>query len=1067
MPRHIPYRLQWSSSTQEYTIFHNGKPVTPRIEPASQHWFAWLETISSFSFQSRSGEDCTVRKETVQRGGTYWYAYRRKQQRMVKRYLARSADLTLARLEIVTAALHTATAFTESDTFTVAEAEYLPRAEHSTKTTHATSSTETATPLQLLLTSKLHIPRLPAQHVSRPRLLTLLQQGIQGPLTLVSAPAGSGKTTLLAAWASTTTLPVAWLSLETADNDPLRFFSYLLAALASLDEAIDTAAQTYRLNNPQDIERVLTNLLNDLTRLLKQEVVVILDDYHVLTTETVHTQLRFLLDHLPPHVHLIIGTRVDPPLSLARLRARGQLNEVRIEALRFLPDEIEALVGAMGLALSNVATSLLEQRTEGWIAGIQLLALALRGQPDATAFLQTFHGTHRFLLDYVSEEVLAQQTPETQRFLLLTCILECMTGSLCEAVTELPAGQTRLAQLQQANLFVSALDDTETWYRYHPLFANSLRTHLQKLEPELIPQLYLRASNWYEQHQSIEEACDYAFLAGDLPHAANLVAQLLPHMVEQGRFERLKHWLSQLPPALIAASPQLYITMPWLHTLSKHTSEYTEQALQRMEQYVQAQQQSMAASWAEPQSVLILFRALTALGQNKPSHAFTLAREALRVLTSPETDLSQLLARFLQLILSLTYGARGDLATAERILLDLSVAQPAELLSSINMAAMFMLGELCKAQGHLHKAGTLYERLFQEFESRPDLPPLPLLQMGFALMRRASLLYEWNRLPEAANGIQQVLEILPRAVPGIIPATTQRPLLAFGLWVQARIELVQGRPAAARHFLELVRNQPEICGELPQGKERPPVDVPTLAARLALACDQMEEAEHWENTYGIHCDDKPGTLLESRQMFAYLTLARVLIARGCAQRSKTALSQALVLLDHWRDCAEHLGFQGWFIEVQMLTALTLQAQDQTKQALTTLGPVLAQAEAEGYVRLFADEGQPMASLLAQISPYTTASPSYIQRLQAAILPAHQILLSHARPAISQTLIDPLSTRELEVLSLLATGASNQQIADHLVISPNTVKRHVKHILAKLAVTNRTQAVARARELHLL
>jgi LuxR family maltose regulon positive regulatory protein len=229
----------------------------------------------------------------------------------------------------------------------------------------------------------------------------------------------------------------------------------------------------------------------------------------------------------------------------------------------------------------------------------------------------------------------------------------------------------------------------------------------------------------------------------------------------------------------------------------------------------------------------------------------------------------------------------------------------------------------------------------------------------------------------------------------------------------------------------------------------------------------MEEAERWENTNGIRFDDRPGTLLESRQMFAYLTLARVLIARGRTQRSETALSQALVLLDHWRDCAQHLGFQGWFIEIQMLTALALQAQGQTRQALTTLGPVLAQAEPEGYVRLFTDEGQPIARLLTQISAYTTASPSYIQQLQAAILPTHRALLNHAQSAASQTLIDPLSTRELEVLSLLATGASNQQIADHLVISLNTAKRHVKHILAKLAVTNRTQAVARARELHLL
>jgi LuxR family maltose regulon positive regulatory protein len=540
----------------------------------------------------------------------------------------------------------------------------------------------------------------------------------------------------------------------------------------------------------------------------------------------------------------------------------------------------------------------------------------------------------------------------------------------------------------------------------------------------------------------------------------------LPHMVEQGRIEQLGRWLGQLPPALIAASPQLYITMPWLHSLSQRTPENAEQALQRMEQHVQEQQQGTTASWVEPQSVLTLFRALTALSQNKPLRAFTLAREALRILTSRETDLSQLLTRFLQIILSLTYGARGDLATAERILLDLGIPQPAAPPSLINMAATFLLGELYKAQGQLRKVGSLYENLFQEFGSRLDLAPMPLLVMSFALMGRANLLYAWNRLPEAANEIQQVLEILPRTVLEIIPGKIHRPFFAFGLWVQARIELAQGRPEAARHFLELVRNQPEICGELPQGKERPPVDVPMLAARLALACYQMEEAERWESTCGICYDDAPVTLLESRQMFAYLTLARVLIAHGRTRKMETALSQVLTLLDHWRDCALHLGFQGWFIEVQMLTALALQAQGKTRQALTTLGPVLTQAEPEGYIRLFVDEGQPMANLLAQISAYTTASPGYIQQLQAAIPPTH-LLLGHVQPEASQALIDPLSARELEVLSLLAAGASNQQIADHLVISLNTAKRHVKHILAKLAATNRTQAVARAREFHLL
>jgi LuxR family maltose regulon positive regulatory protein len=344
---------------------------------------------------------------------------------------------------------------------------------------------------------------------------------------------------------------------------------------------------------------------------------------------------------------------------------------------------------------------------------------------------------------------------------------------------------------------------------------------------------------------------------------------------------------------------------------------------------------------------------------------------------------------------------------------------------------------------------------------------MPLLVLGFSLMRKTSLLYEWNRLPEAANSMQQVLEMLPRAVLEIIPRETRPALLAFGLWAQARIEWAQGRPEAARCFLELARNQPEIMGELPPGKERPPVDVPTLAARLALVCDQVEEAIGWERTCGIRFDDTPGTLLEGRQVFAYLTLARVLIAQGRSQRADAALSQALILLEHWRHLALHLDFQRWLIEIQMLTALALQAQGNTRQALTTLGVVLAQAEPEGYVRLFADEGQPMGHLLAQVSAYTTASPGYLQRLQSAIPSTHQALISFARAEAPQAQLDPLSGREREVLSLLAAGASNQQIADHLVISLNTAKRHVKNILAKLAVTNRTQAVAHARELHLL
>ncbi|QBD75121.1 hypothetical protein EPA93_03560 [Ktedonosporobacter rubrisoli] len=1063
MPRYIPYRLQWSTLDHKYIVFYEDQPLVPAIEPGGPHWAGWLEEISSFAFQSRAGADCTVRKETAQRGGSYWYAYRRQEQHMLKRYLARGIDLTVARLETVAAVLNGR----ETDPALALHPAEEAQSEQAVDKATIAPPRKASSASPLLLTSKLHIPRLPMQYVPRARLLAQLEQGREGALTLVSAPAGSGKTTLLAAWASSTHFPVAWISLETADNDPARFLSYLIAALARLDERFETAMQAYHISDNRDAERVLTGILNDLAQLLQQDVFVILDDYHVLTTEAIHTLLRFLLDHLPEHLHLVIGTRADPPVSLARLRARGQLNEVRTTELRFASGEVASLVHTMGLALSDEATDLLEQRTEGWIAGIQLLALALRGQADATTFLQTFRGTHRFLLDYVSEEVLAQQTPETRRFLLLSCVLERMTGPLCDAVTELPDSQSRLAQLLRANLFVSALDNTETWYRYHPLFANSLRTQLQKLEPDLLPHLYARASQWYEQQQSLEEACDYAFLAGELARAANLVTQLLPSLVEQGRFERLGNWLSQLPVELIVTSPQLYITLPW-HSLSMRPLESIARQLQHMEQHVQ-EQQTTDSAWEEAQGVLSLFQALNALSEHRHKQAFKLIHEALQHLTPRASELSQMLVRFLQLILSLTYSERGDLSAAERILRDLSMEQPARQRSLIQMAAMFLLGELYKAQGQLHKAEKLYKTLLLAPGSRQDLAPMLLLLQSFALMRQACLLYERNRLEGATYGIEQVLKSLPGAMLKLIPPELHQPFYGYGLWIQARIELAQGRAEAARYFLEAARQHPEIYEEIHPGKDSSPVDISTLVARLALSCGEFEMANRWVETNSIRYDDTPETLAQGQQVFAYLTLARILIARGRSRQAEaeTALKQANILLERWHTCATRLGFQGWLIELQMLTALALQAQGKTRQALTTLGGVLAQAEPEGYIRLFADEGEPMRHILSQVSMYTTASARYIQQILTAMPAMSLALPAPAAQEVTQALIDPLSSRERDVLSLLATGASNQQIAERLVISLNTAKRHVKHILAKLAVLNRTQAAARARELGLL
>jgi LuxR family maltose regulon positive regulatory protein len=1023
---------------------HDGRQeLIPVGTPA---WQSWLGTATSFTFKSHVGSFTAHKtRASNRRGGWYWYAYRRRRGHLSNLYLGTSAKLSLHRLYEAARTLALRAGETAPEPPAPVVVAPFPPAVFPTDD-------------DLVLVTKLHIPRLPVQHIARPHLLALLEHSTRQPLTLVSAPAGSGKTTLLAEWATVTAFPVTWLALEAADNDPARFLAYLMAALARLDARIGTAAWTDRPAPTHAWEPVLTRLLNDVARLLEQDAVVILDDVHLISSEAIHALLQFLLNHLPAHLHLILGTRVDPPLPLARLRARNQLSEVRTEELSFVSAEVEALVHAMGLTLSREAMRMLEQRTEGWIAGVQLLLLALRGQADAAAFLQAFSGSHRVLLDYVSEEILAQQTPEMQRFLLRTCILDRLCGSLCDLVTGEPDGQERLAALLRANLFLSALDDTQTWYRYHPLFAEALRAHLQKREPDLVADLYRRASHWYEQQHWEEQACEYAFLAGDHSRAAALLAELVPYLIAQGKVLRLGQWLAQLSPALIADSPLLSVAAIWTQMLRKNTLENAEQVMgtliEHFEQQIERHAQDAEPSWTELQPGLPLLQAMAALGKGDVAQAISLALETSPARSRPESALSQSIALARQMVLGAAYRASGDLDAAEQILLEAGRSGDSSAASPLAFFATPGLAELYEAQGQLRKLGQLYDDLFQPYAQRSDPSPVFLALMQ---ARHAALLYEWNRLTEADARAQQALELsqgvdLPAPVVSMLSLATQ-----------VRIALAQGSGERARHLLE--RNEFDLAQvQIPEQGKRALSAIP---ARLALACGLLEHAERWVATHELRFDDPLEPQLSSHSYFEYITLARVLLARGRSQRNGPRLAQALILLERLRGLTSGTGLRGWFIEIQMLTALALHAQGKTKPALSTLGPVLAQAEGEGYVRLFADEGQPIGRLLAQIAAYTTASPGYIQRLQAARAPIQRAAPDQASPAQRQPLLDPLSSRERDVLALLAEGLSNQHIADQLVISLNTAKRHVKHILAKLAVTNRTQAVARARELQLL
>ncbi len=1018
-----------------------GQNVVELLDTPS--WYAWLETATTFTFTCDEGT-FTAHKTRAgnQRGGWYWRAYRRKQGRLFRCYLGVSPNITLSKLREAARRL-------AADAESIGSSQANERAQQPLSHVPLSFGGLTST---LILQSNITPPRLPVQHVARPRLLALLEQGMQGPVMLVSAPAGSGKTTLLAEWAATTTRLVVWLSCEERENDPARFLSSLIAALARVDAHLCTVAQTDRPWHPHEHERVLTRLLNDLERLLQHETILVLDDVHHLTAEASQTLLMFLLNHLPSRLHLLIGTRVDPP-RLARLRARQQVSELRREALGFTSAEVEAFVHAMGLPLGSEAIRLLEERTEGWIAGIQLMTLALRGHADDTGLLRATGMTHRFLQDYVREEILLQQPPEMQRFLLLTSVLERLSGSLCESVTEEVGGQLKLAILLQANLFVSALDATDTWYRYHPLFAETLRALLQEQEPALVPELYRQAGRWYEQHGWGEDACEYALRSGDLPHAARLLEELVPSLVEQGKLVLLRRWLDQLPQELIAASVSLSLALIWTQPLRTSEPPDPEQVTRHLTALLEVHAQDDPESQGALQRELALHQAARALAQGKIPQALAHATEVTHSLKGPETAWTRFTLWRQQVLLGAAYRARGDPQASEQMWRN---AYPAGG-TLPNHLIISSLDDLYEEQGRLRELGRLYEDLFR---SLPQLRNPPLLLLAGAHWRYGVLLYEWNRLQEAEASAQQSLELVPR----LELARPSPELTLLGLGVLARVALAQGDSERARQILE---SEAFDVAQLPVPQASKNVLI-LLPVRFALRCGQLEPALHWAATCGLRYDDPLTAPLAKSRYVRYVTLARVLIARGRGHWNSSSLAQARMLLERVLDISIGAGAQGRRIEVQMLLALALYAQGKTKQALSTLGPILDQAEPEGYLRLFADEGEVLAHLLTLVAPFTTASPDYLQRIQAAIAPVWQAQPDAAtQPAPRSTLYEPLSTREWDVLQLVAEGLSNQQIAEHLVLSLHTVKLHVKHLLAKLGATNRTQAVARARTFHLL
>jgi LuxR family transcriptional regulator, maltose regulon positive regulatory protein len=909
-----------------------------------------------------------------------------------------------------------------------------------------------------LLETKLHVPRLRRALVARPRLSEQLSRGTESALTLVSAPAGFGKTTLLTGWLAAAPPDghsAAWLSLDQSDNDPARFWTYLIAALQTAAPGVGAGALSL-LQSPQaPIEAVLATLLNDLSA-IPNDVVLVLDDYHVIDSRDVQDGMTFLLEHLPPQVHLVLASRADPALPLPRLRARGELVEIRAADLRFTPDEAaEYLNQKMGLALTAKDVSALEGRTEGWIAALQLAALSLQGRDDVAGFIASFAGDDRYIVDYLVEEVLQRQPESVRSFLMQTSILSRLTGPLCDAVTSQDGGKAMLESLDRGNLFLVQLDDRRQWYRYQHLFGDVLRAHLEDEQPDRVRELHLRASDWYEGNGERSEAIRHALAAEDFARAADLIELALPALRQGRQDTTLRLWLEALPDELIQLRPVLSVGYAG-SLMVRGEVEGVEARLRDAERWLNTTtgqgipdgHMSSAEMVVVDEkefhglpSAIAMYRAGQALLIGDVAGTMTHARRALD-LVSEDNHLGRGSPAAL---LGLAYWTSGDLETAHHWYDDAmaSLVKAGHLTDVIGCT--IALADIRITQGRLREAMNTYERGLQRATEQhaPALRGAADMHVGIS-----QLLIEGNDLDSAMQHLLTSRELGEHAG---LPQNRYRWRVAM-----ARIREAEGDLGGA---LELLYEAERLYDGDYSPNVRP---VPALRARMWVALGRWGEALGWARERGLSVDDELSYLRE----FEHITLARVLVARHTEERTERSLLEATRLLERLLQAAEEGARTGRVIEILVLQALAHQARGDIPAALAALHRALTLSEPEGYVRIFVDEGPPMASLLRAVGRAAPGeqkgiAPSYVQRLLAATNKTEDSM------PVKQVLAEPLSERELQVLRLLGTDLDGPGIARELFVSLNTMRTHTKNVYAKLGVSNRRAAVRRAEELDLL
>jgi LuxR family maltose regulon positive regulatory protein len=891
-----------------------------------------------------------------------------------------------------------------------------------------------------ILQTKLHIPPIRPELVSRPRLIERLNAGLLAgrKLTLVSGPAGFGKTTLVSEWVAGCGRPAAWLSLDKGDNDPARFLAYLVAALQTLAlsqvEGIATNIGEGVLGVLQSLQRppsesILTALLNEITT-IPDDFVLVLDDYHVIDARPVDNALTFLLEHLPPQMHVVIATREDPNIPLARYRAGSQLTELRVADLRFTPSEAaEFLNQVMGLDLSAEDVAALETRTEGWIAGLQLAAISMQGHEDATSFIQSFTGSHHFVLDYLVEEVLEQQSASVQAFLLRTSILDRLCGPLCDAVLGSPSasGQETLEYLEHANLFLIRLDDERRWYRLHHLFADLLRQRLHQNiasstenAKSRVNELHIRASQWYEDNGLYIEAFHHAAAANDIERAERLMEGKGMPLHFRGAATSILEWLASLPKTVLDTRPSLWVRYARLAMVTGQTTG-VEEKLKAAEAALQG---------ADPDDkTRDLIGRIAAVRANRAWTQYqveTMIAQSRRALEYLHPD--NLYFRFTGIwTLGFACLLQGDRAAAGEAFAEaLSISQASGDIHS-TIVATIGLGQIHEFANHLYLAADSYRRVLQLAGDLP-LPVVSEAHLGLA-----RIFYEWNDLDAAARYGQQSLQLARQFDRDIDRFIISEVFLA-------RLKLARGDVASAAAMLaetdqnvrqhNFVLRMPEVAA----------AQVLTLLRQRNLAA-----AAHLAQTHELP-----------------ISQARVQLAQGDP-------SAALAVLEPLRRQMEAKNWQDERLRVMVLQAVALHAHGEKEKAIQLLGDALALAEPGGFVRIFVDEGFPMAQLLSE-AVARGIMPDYVDRLLAVFGAEEQkskakSYLPPAPPA--QPPIEPLSQRELTVLQLMAQGLSNREISERLFLALSTVKGHNRNIFDKLQVQRRTEAVARARELGLL